>query len=66
MKAPVLLWLRLKPKTERDREKLEQGLENLTAEDPTLRAKIDQARGEVVVGGMGELHLATVIDRLTR
>jgi elongation factor G len=42
------------------------GLQKLMAEDPTFRVKTDQATGEVVIAGMGELHLEIIVDRLKR
>src|SRR5262245_26113020 len=53
-------------KTNDDQEKLRQGLGKLMAEDPTFRVKTDQATGEVVIAGMGELHLEIIVDRLKR
>jgi elongation factor G len=58
--------LSIEPKTKADQEKLGQGLQKLMAEDPTFRVKTDQATGEVVISGMGELHLDIIVDRLKR
>jgi elongation factor G len=58
--------LAIEPKTKADQEKLGQGLGKLMAEDPTFRVKTDQATGEVVIAGMGELHLEIIVDRLKR
>ena len=58
--------LAIEPKTKADQEKLGQGLGKLMAEDPTFRVKTDQATGEVVIAGMGELHLEIIVDRLRR
>ena len=58
--------LSIEPKTKADQEKLGQGLGKLMAEDPTFRVKTDQATGEVVIEGMGELHLEIIVDRLKR
>jgi elongation factor G len=58
--------LAIEPKTKADQEKLGQGLGELMAEDPTFRVKTDQATGEVVIAGMGELHLEIIVDRLKR
>jgi elongation factor G len=58
--------LSIEPKTKADQEKLGQGLGKLMAEDPTFRVKTDQATGEVVISGMGELHLDIIVDRLKR
>jgi elongation factor G len=58
--------LSIEPKTKADQEKLGQGLQKLMAEDPTFRVKTDQQTGEVVISGMGELHLDIIVDRLRR
>ena len=58
--------LAIEPKTKADQEKLGMGLQKLMAEDPTFRVKTDQQTGEVVIAGMGELHLEIIVDRLRR
>jgi elongation factor G len=58
--------LAIEPKTKADQEKLGQGMQKLMAEDPTFRVKTDQQTGEVVIAGMGELHLEIIVDRLKR
>ena len=58
--------LAIEPKTKADQEKLGLGLQKLQNEDPTFRTKTDQATGEVVISGMGELHLEIIVDRLKR
>jgi elongation factor G len=58
--------LAIEPKTKGDQEKLGQGLGKLMAEDPTFRVKTDQQTGQVVISGMGELHLEIIVDRLKR
>lgn len=58
--------LAIEPKTKADQEKLGAGLQKLMTEDPTFRVKTDQATGEVVIAGMGELHLEIIVDRLKR
>src|SRR5687767_7951218 len=58
--------LSIEPKTKVDQEKLGVGLGKLMAEDPTFRVKTDQQTGEVVISGMGELHLEIIVDRLKR
>jgi elongation factor G len=58
--------LSIEPKTKADQEKLGTGLQKLMAEDPTFRVKTDQQTGEVVISGMGELHLEIIVDRLKR
>jgi elongation factor G len=58
--------LAIEPKTKADQEKLGMGLGKLTQEDPTFRVKTDTETGQVVIAGMGELHLEIIVDRLKR
>jgi elongation factor G len=58
--------LAIEPKTKSDQEKLGLGLAKLMAEDPTFRVKTDTDTGQVVIAGMGELHLEIIVDRLKR
>src|SRR3989454_2599373 len=58
--------LAIEPKTKADQEKLGLGLGKLMAEDPTFRVKTDDQTGQVVIAGMGELHLEIIVDRLKR
>jgi elongation factor G len=58
--------LAIKPNTRADEEKLGQGLQNLMAEDPSLRVKTDRLTGDTIIVGMGELHLEVIVDRLAR
>jgi elongation factor G len=58
--------LAIEPKTKADQEKLGMGLGKLIAEDPTFRVKTDDQTGQVVIAGMGELHLEIIVDRLKR
>ena len=58
--------LAIEPKTKADQEKLGLGLGKLMAEDPTFRVKTDTETGQVVIAGMGELHLEIIVDRLKR
>ena len=58
--------LAIEPKTKADQEKLGQGLGKLQAEDPTFRVRTDPETGQVVISGMGELHLEIIVDRLKR
>jgi elongation factor G len=64
MAANPLLSIVLRPETETDREPLARGVAALLAEDPAMSAETDPATGEVVIAGMGELHLEIIIDRL--
>jgi elongation factor G len=58
--------LAIEPKTKGDQEKLGQGLAKLMAEDPTFRVRTDEQTAQVVIAGMGELHLEIIVDRLRR
>jgi elongation factor G len=58
--------LAIEPKTKADQEKLGQGMAKLMAEDPTFRVRTDEQTNQVVIAGMGELHLEIVVDRLKR
>jgi elongation factor G len=58
--------LAIEPKSKGDQEKLGVGLAKLMAEDPTFRVKTDEQTGQVVIAGMGELHLEIIVDRLKR
>jgi elongation factor G len=62
---PVIT-LAIEPRTKADQEKLSQGLAKLMAEDPTFRVRTDVETGQVVISGMGELHLEIIVDRLKR
>jgi elongation factor G len=58
--------LAIEPKTKVDQEKLGHGLQKLMAEDPTFRVNTDIQTGQVIIRGMGELHLEIIVDRLKR
>ncbi|HXE80695.1 MAG TPA: elongation factor G [Vicinamibacterales bacterium] len=58
--------LAIEPKTKADQEKLGQGMQKLMQEDPTFRVSTDEQTGQVVIHGMGELHLDIIVDRLKR
>ncbi|MFA6702035.1 MAG: elongation factor G [Dysgonamonadaceae bacterium] len=61
-----VIGIAVEPKTQKDLDKLSQGLAKLTEEDPTFTVKTDQDTGQTVISGMGELHLEIIIDRLKR
>ena len=63
--SPVIS-LAIEPRTKADQEKLGQGLAKLTVEDPTFQVRTDDETGQVVISGMGELHLEILVDRLQR
>jgi elongation factor G len=56
----------VEPKTHVDQEKLDQVLEKFMAEDPTLKLKKDEDTGQLILSGMGELHLEVIISRMQR
>lgn len=58
--------LAIEPKTKADQEKLDLALGRLAEEDPTFRIRTDHETGQTVIGGMGELHLEILVDRLKR
>src|SRR5213080_1352838 len=58
--------LAIEPKTKSDQEKLGVGLQKLRAEDPTFHVQTDLQTGQVIIAGMGELHLEIIVDRLKR
>jgi len=58
--------LAIEPRSKGDQEKLGVGLGKLMAEDPTFRVNTDEQTGQVVIRGMGELHLEIIVDRLKR
>ena len=59
--------LAIEPKTKADQEKLGvRASQKLMQEDPTFRVKTDEQTGQVVIAGMGELHLEIIVDRLLR
>jgi elongation factor G len=62
---PVIT-LAIEPRTKADQEKLGQGLAKLQAEDPTFKVRTDPETAQVVISGMGELHLEILVDRLGR
>jgi elongation factor G len=56
----------VEPKTKADVDKLGIGLGKLAEEDPTFQVRTDEASGQTIISGMGELHLEVLIDRLKR
>ncbi len=61
-----VIGLAVEPKTKADQDKLAQALGRLSEEDPTFRVRTDEETGQVVISGMGELHLEIIVDRLVR
>ncbi len=58
--------LRVEPKTKPDQEKMGIALRKLSDEDPTFRIKTDPETAEMIISGMGELHLEIIVDRMKR
>ena len=58
--------LAIEPKTKAGQGKMGEALAKLAEEDPTFRAHTDQETGQTIIAGMGELHLAIIVDRLLR
>ena len=56
----------VEPKTQKDLDKLANGLAKLAEEDPTFPVRTDEQSGQTIISGMGELHLEIIIDRLKR
>src|SRR6185295_19924122 len=56
----------VEPETAEDHVKLEQALARLAIEDPSFRVRTDTDSGQIIISGMGELHLEIVVDRLRR
>src|SRR5215469_4617268 len=56
----------VEPKTQQDRDKMSEGLQRLAEEDPTFRCFTNEETGQLIIAGMGELHLEIIRDRLFR
>ncbi len=56
----------IEPKTKADQERLGEALAKLAAEDPSFHVTVDRESGQTLLGGMGELHLEIIVDRLLR
>src|SRR5699024_4500589 len=56
----------IEPKTKSDQEKLGTAIQKLAQEDPTFTVRLDEETGQTVIGGMGELHLDILVDRMKR
>ena len=56
----------VEPKTKQDRDKMSEGLQRLAEEDPTFRCFTDEETSQLIIAGMGELHLEIICDRLKR
>ena len=56
----------VEPKSKADQEKMGLALSRLAAEDPSFRVNTDEESGQTIIGGMGELHLEIIVDRMKR
>ena len=56
----------VEPKTKADQEKMSKALQALAEEDPTFTVRTDEETGQVIIAGMGELHLEVLVDRMLR
>src|SRR5436190_333073 len=56
----------VEPKSKADQDKLSSGLQRLAEEDPTFKVTSDEETAQTLIGGMGELHLEIIVDRLKR
>jgi elongation factor G len=56
----------VEPKTKADQEKMGKALQSLAEEDPTFTVRTDEETGQVIIAGMGELHLEVLVDRMMR
>ncbi|MFY9263117.1 MAG: elongation factor G [Actinomycetaceae bacterium] len=56
----------IEPKSKGDQEKLGTAIQKLSEEDPTFSVRLDEESGQTVIGGMGELHLDILVDRMRR
>ena len=61
-----VIGIAVEPKTQKDLDKLSNGLAKLAEEDPTFTVRTDEQSGQTIISGMGELHLDIIIDRLKR
>ena len=61
-----VIGIAVEPKTKADVDKLGIGLGKLAEEDPTFTVRSDEASGQTIISGMGELHLDVIVDRLKR
>jgi len=61
-----VIFVAIEPKTKADQEKMGMALSRLAQEDPSFRVRTDEESGQTIIGGMGELHLDIIVDRLKR
>ncbi|MCF8527433.1 MAG: elongation factor G [Candidatus Nanopelagicales bacterium] len=63
--APVI-HIAIEPKSKGDQDKLGIAIQRLAEEDPTFHVRTDEETGQTIIGGMGELHLEVLVDRMKR
>jgi len=56
----------IEPKTKNDQDKMTTALQKLAEEDPTFKSYVDHETGQIIIAGMGELHLEIIVDRMKR
>jgi len=61
-----VIQIAIEPKTKAGQEKMSNALSRLTEEDPTFKSYTDEETGQIIIAGMGELHLEIIVDRLLR
>ncbi|MET4003197.1 MULTISPECIES: elongation factor G [Arthrobacter] len=61
-----VIFVAIEPKTKGDQEKLSTAIQKLSAEDPTFTVTLNEDTGQTEIGGMGELHLDILVDRMRR
>ncbi|MEV8181361.1 elongation factor G [Specibacter sp. NPDC078692] len=61
-----VIFVAIEPKTKGDQEKLSTAIQKLSAEDPTFTVNLNEDTGQTEIGGMGELHLDILVDRMRR
>jgi len=67
MNFPVpVISVAIEPKTKADQDRLSESLGKLMDEDPTFQVKTDEETGQMIISGMGELHLEIIVERLVR
>jgi elongation factor G len=64
--AEPVISMAIEPKTKADQEKIGLALQKLAEEDPTFRVHTDEETMQTIIGGMGELHLDIIVDRMRR
>ncbi len=61
-----VIWVAIEPKTKADQEKMGIALQKLAEEDPTFKVRTDEETMQTLIGGMGELHLEVLVERMRR